>query len=232
MKVAIQVPLQGRIVGDRLQRAVSLLGKYNENHDERGEFSSGPGSGKSLILLQQVKARVFNGQPVELSNTPSKLEVGKLGEQIVTQYLKDQGFKDARSLNINLNNFPIDLVQDHQAIEVKAGLVSNGPSAQKWRATIGQPGKKEQAWLKTASDTAKAKWNQKKMQAILDRKQAALKQLSKEFGRNVKGSTMTVIINPDKKQADLFRFSGFHLHIRWNSDAAKKAYVGTFKYGK
>lgn len=228
MIVKVEVPLQGRVIGNRLQRVV----KFNENHDERGEFSSGPGSGKSGQLLQRVKDRVFSGQSIELKSTPSKLEVGKIGEHIVTQYLKDQGFADARSLNVNVNNFPVDLVQDHQAIEVKAGLVSNGKSAQQWRATIGQPGPKEAKWLARVSDRTKAKWNEKKQQAILDRKQAALKQLSKEYGRTVKGSTMTVILNPDKKTADLYRFPGFHLRIAWNSDQAKAGYVGTFKYGK
>jgi hypothetical protein len=229
MNVSIEVPLRGPVL-----KVVPLLGlrKDDPYHDERGRFASGPGSGKTEMVLQQVKSRVFNGESVPLNNTPSKLEVGKLGEQIVTQYLKDQGFTDARSLNVNVNNFPVDLVQDHQAIEVKAGLVSNGKSAQQWRATIGQPGPKEAKWLARASDRAKAAWNEKKQQAILDRKQAVLKQLSKDLGRTVKGSTMTVILNPDKKTADLYRFSGFHLRIAWNSDQAKSGYVGTFKYGK
>jgi hypothetical protein len=133
-------------------------------------------------------------------------------------------------MNSKHNNFPVDLVQDHSVIEVKAGLVSNSSTAQHWRATIGKPGKEETAWLKTASSEAKRAWNKKKEQAILQRKEQAAKSISKVLGKQVKARTMTVILNPDNKTADLFEFKGFHLRIRWDSPAVKKAYVGSFKY--
>ena len=210
-----------------------------------GEFASkgGSGSGSSAgkksktvtahqtgLTLKSVKQRAFSGQPVETKTKLSKLETGKIGENVVIQYLQDKGLKDARPLNDKKNNFAVDLIQDHGAIEVKTGLVSNGKSAQHWRATIGQPGPKEAAWLKKASPEAKARWNAKKAQKILDRKEAALKQLSKEMGKPIKGSTMTTILNPDTRTVDLYVFKGFHSRVSWNSDEAKKAFVGSFKF--
>lgn len=185
-----------------------------------------PGKGR----LKPSAQRAFNGKPVALKTSLSKQEAGKLGEELIIAHLYQKGLLDARPLNSHINNYPVDLVQDHGAIEVKTGLVSNGEGAQKWRATIGQPGKKESAWLSKASPAAKAKWNEKKMKAILDRKQAVVKQLSKQLGRPVKAQTMTVLLNPDTRTADIYKFDGFHLHIRWNSEATKNAYVGSYKY--
>ena len=68
------------------------------------------------------------------------------------------------------------------------------------------------------------------MAAILERKTAAIMELSKELHHKVGGSTMTTIINPDTKTVDIYRFQGFHLRIPWNSPEAKKAYVGSFRY--
>lgn len=209
--------------------------KFNPNHVQSGphggEFTTGGGGGgNGGGGLKSTKERAFNGETVETKTKLSKLETGAIGEKVVISYLKSQGFKDARSTNVKVNNFAVDLVHDHEAFEVKAGLVSNGKSAQQWRATIGQPGKAESAWLKKASPEAKRAWNEKKGQDILSRKTAALNTLSKQLGRKVKGSTFTVILNPDKKTADLYKFSGFHLRIAWNSAQAKAGYIGSYKY--
>lgn len=207
--------------------------KYNDCHGAHdGRFCATPGSGGggSVSGLKPAKGRVFTGEPVELKTKLSKLETGSVGEKVVIAYLKSKGFGDARSTNVKVNNFAVDLVHDHEAFEVKAGLVSNGKSAQQWRATIGQPGKAETAWLKKASPEAKRAWNEKKGQEILKRKQDALAKLSKQLGRKVKGNTYTVILNPDTKRADLFAFSGFHLRIPWGSAQAKAGYLGTYSY--
>ena len=162
--------------------------------------------------------------------TLSRQESGALGEQIIIAHLKSQGKTDAASLNVRGNNFPVDLVHDHELIEVKTGLVSNGKSAQQWRATIGQPGKAETKWLKSASAEEKAAWNMRKQQAIIERKNAALQNYVKSSGHKVTGKTMAVILNPDSGKADLFMFDGFHARISWNSELARNGYVGTVSY--
>jgi very-short-patch-repair endonuclease/uncharacterized protein YoaH (UPF0181 family) len=186
-----------------------------------------PQSAKSA--LTPTRTRAFSADSAS-SERMSKLETGALGEKLAIEYLKSLGFKDARTLNEVGNNFPVDLIQDHEAIEVKTGLASNGASAQQWRATIGQPGVKERAWLAKASDSAKKKWNLRKQQEILDRKAEAIDTVSKRVGHRVKGKTLTTIINPSTRTVDIYEFTGFHLRIAWNSDKAKEGYRGSFKY--
>lgn len=198
----------------------------------------GPGSGwhreaghishkTPQTALTKSKEKAFGSK---CTKELSKLETGALGEHLATLYLKSQGASDARSLNVKGNNFAVDLIQDHHVYEMKAGLASNGKSAQHWRATIGQPGTKEAEWLSRASDKAKAAWNERKSQEILDRKNAAVRQVSKEVGRKVQGNTIGLIINPTSRTVDVHVFKGFHSRIPWGSEQAQSGYKGSFKY--
>lgn len=225
-------------------RMDGLLSRLDADWDERahprepggketgGQFTSGAGgTNNGGATLKKTATRAFTGKQVETKTHLSKQESGKIGEGIIIQFLKQfDGMADAHPLNSHLSNFPVDLIGDHELIEVKTGLVSNSPSAQKWRATIGQPGKAETEALKKMTAEQKAEWNAAKMQAIMDRKNAILEEFRNKLGRDVKARTMTVIIDPDTRTADVFRYEGFHLHIRWNNDAARAAYVGTFNY--
>jgi hypothetical protein len=176
--------------------------------------------------------RAFSGEPTPLKTQLAKHESGAIGEAVVVAWLKSLGKKDARHLNLDRNNFPIDLIQDHASIEVKTGLVSNGADAQKWRLTIGEPGKAEKEWLAKASDKQKAAWNSRKQQAIAERKKKCLANLKKELGHTIKAKTVTVLLNPDTHTADIYEFDGWHDIIRWRSEEAKKAYKGTVHYGQ
>lgn len=182
--------------------------------------------------LVRADKRVFEGEPRLIQSQISKQTAGAIGEHVAVAYLKSEGIHDAAPLNLQTNNFPVDLIGDHICVEVKTGLVSNQKGAQHWRATIGQPGKKETEWLKTASKEEKAAWNRRKNQEILARKHKVLSDMTKKYGTKIKAKTLTTIINPDTHTADVFMFEGFHQSIRWNSEEAKKAYVGTFHYGK
>lgn len=226
-------PLLPREVGKFANTPFGRTGtatKFSEDEarDERGRWASGGGAGKTE--LKQVKGPAFSGKQETLSSAPSKLATGALGEKVATSFLRDHGLKDAAALNLKTNNFPVDLVGDHQLYEVKTGLVSNGTTAQQWRATIGQPGKAETAWLAKAGPEAKAAWNAQKAQAIIDRKTAAVRAFSKQLGTKVTGRTIGVILNTDKKTADIHIMVGFHSRVGWNSALAKASYVGTYKY--
>lgn len=196
-------------------------------HEPDAEPTASPVAG-----LTPTKDRAWTGEQTPKSaHVPTKLETGiTLGETIAMSYLKQLGFADARTLNVHGNNFPVDLIQDHEIYEVKAGLSSNGPSAQQWRATEGEPTEKEKAWLRTASPEAKARWHLRKQQAIMARKQRAVAIVSKETGHTVTLKTIAMIINHDQCTADLYRFDGAHLRIGWSSDQAKQGYVGSYKY--
>lgn len=205
--------------------------KYDPSQprDEQGRWADDGGAQPS-DQLKEVDARAFSGKQVETETTMSKQAAGALGEKIALAYLQKEGMTDARALNVGQSNFPVDAVGDHELIEVKTGLVSNGPGAQQWRATIGQPGPKETAWLKTASAEDKRVWNEAKQAAIIDRKNEAVKEFSQRLGQPIAGKTLTLIINPDTKTADVHMFDGFHSRIGWNSEQAKAAYKGTFSY--
>lgn len=177
---------------------------------------------------RSLNDRVFSGKPVPLKNPPSKSETGKIGEKIALEWLRKNGMKDAHHLNTKLSNFPVDMIGDHQLIEVKTGIVSS--TMQKWRATIGEPGEQEKAWLKTISPEEKKAWNKKKYAAIMARKNKMVAEYSKKLGKKIKGKTLTLIVNTDTRTYDLFMFDGFHHIITWKSEQAKQGYVGTFKY--
>lgn len=197
-----------------------------------GEFA--PKAGGAVLpslALMPVNAPAFTGEPRPLQTRLSKQQVGMLGERVVVSWLRQSGFTDADTLNIDRNNFPVDLVHDHEVVEVKTGLISNGTDAQKWRMTIGEPGVREKSWLARASARTKAVWNEQKQRLIRRRKTRALAELSQAVGRKLKGKTVGVILDPDRRLADIYVFAGFHDRIRWRSPEARKAYAGTFQYG-
>lgn len=180
--------------------------------------------------IVRTTARAWQAEPVPIAAQLTKPQTGDLGEAIAVAFLKQLGFRDAGTLNYNRNNFALDLVHDHELFEVKTGLVSNSRKAQQWRVTLGEPGVKEKAWLKTASAAEKAAHNLKKAKAALTRKTQAMREVQRALGRPVKVGTLCLIVNPDTRTADLYRFRGFHGAIQWGSDFAKKGYVGSVQY--
>jgi hypothetical protein len=186
--------------------------------------------GNAPLKIKETKTKAFQGEPIPIKNQISKQEAGKIGEDAVIAWLHSQGLKDARHLNLDRNNFPIDLVQDHAVIEVKTGNVANGSGAQQWRLTIGEPGKAEKEWLAKASDEEKAAWNQRKQKMIHERKKKALADLSKELGKPIKAKTITCLINPDTKTIDIYVFDGWHDRIGWKSELAAKSYKTSISY--
>jgi len=219
--------------------------KDEQGHEHKGKGPGGGqftnGSGKdshpgaeygSSVSVKLVKSRVFSGESVSTKTTLTKQETGRVGEAVAQAYLRDiLGFKDARPMNTAQANFPIDMIQDHAPTEIKAGMVSNGKDAMKWRLTFSQESKKEKELYGEMTDAQKMDWNAKKQRRIRERKEAVLQAIEKEIGKKAKPQTLTTIINPDTKTADVFLFDGWHDIIRWNSPEAKKAYKGTVAYG-
>jgi hypothetical protein len=206
---------------DFTERSYHLPGEHDQ------ESHAGDDKPSSRIS----KRREFSGSPVHTRTRWTKLETGERGESIAINYLRKLGFKDARKFEFSgRNNLPVDLIHDHEIYEVKAGMIYNQPDAQKWRLTLGQPGKKETEWLHKARDSERAAWNKRKAQLVIKRKRELVQKLSKELGRPVKLKTLTMVINPDTQRADLHVFDGTHPIIRWRSPEAQKAYVGTIKF--
>jgi hypothetical protein len=109
--------------------------------------------------------------------------------------------------------------------------VDNNKKSQDWRLKIGQPGKAETELLKTMPAEEKAAWNLRKRQAIHERKRNALEEIKQQRGtQNVKLKTIAVILDPDRKVADIHIFEGVHDYIGWNTAFMKAGYQESVKY--
>jgi hypothetical protein len=214
----------------RAERSESKQTQNIPQELKKAATKSGETAPSSGVSIEATKDRAWTGTPNEGATRLSKQEAGALGERIAISYLQNLGLKDARGLNSERSNFPVDLVGDHEVFEVKTGQVSNSAAASQWRATIGQPSKTEAEWLKTASMEDKRKHNQAKSAAIMARKQKVVDEYSKEVGRPIVPKTMTLIIDPDKGIADVFVFDGFHSRIGYNGADAQAGYVGSYRY--
>lgn len=189
-----------------------------------GEWTSGE------IELAETAERAFAGRQESVKTKLSKQETGALSERIALAHLRKAGFRGAEPTNAKITNFPVDIKHDRGVVEVKGGLVSNGPGAQQWRITLGQPGPTETARLQAMSSEEKRTYNAGKMQAALDRKESARRAVAAATGKAASAHTLAVIINPDKGVADVHLFEGFHPRIGWNSAEAKTGYVGSYRY--
>lgn len=172
--------------------------------------------------------RVWDGQPVEWAGEkPSKLEVGEAGERLAIRLLSKLNGTSFIALSEGLNNAPIDIGGDRQAVEVKTGLASNGRTAQHWRATIGQPGKEETELIRQMSSEDKKAHHAYKQKQIMARKHAMLAEMSKIAGGKVKPVTIGIIMHPNMKRADVYKFDGFHQRIPWKDAESMGEYLGT-----
>lgn len=197
--------------------------------DEGGKFTEKGASSGALHSIKPVKARAWRGKATETKTQLAKHELGQLGEDLAVAYLRHIGLHDAVPLHVSSSvNFPLDLVGDHEIFEVKTGIASSSNPA--WRITIGQPGKAESLWLKTAGKEEKSAWNRRKIEKAISRKEAVVAEFSEKLGQTVKPKTVALIVDPDSGIADIHILDGFHANIGWNSPLAKENYVGSFQY--
>lgn len=182
------------------------------------------------VAIKVTTERAYSGKRIDTTTVLTKQQSGALGEAVILAYLKHSGMADARQTNDKATNFAVDLVAGDHCIEAKTGLVSNNDKSHHWRATIGQPSKATAEWLKSATAEEKSDWTQKQYREIMARKDAAVAKVSGEIGRPLGKRTVTTILNPDTKTADIYVFDGFHLSLTWKNPNTEKAYVGSFKY--
>lgn len=200
-------------------------GSGNFGHSGR----PGKVGGSSTLSFSRINERVWQGKQSQEQSTLSKLETGDIAEKMVIQALKDHLGVELTTLNVGMNNAPIDLGAPGMAVEVKGGLTSNSSSAQGWRATIGEPGKAEKALIAQMTPEEKKAHNQYKSQKILERKQRLLDELSEMSGEQVKGYTAGVILSPDGKRGDVFLYPNFHLNLRWSQYAVDEYHIGSYE---
>ena len=204
----------------------------DEPRDAQGQWTDDGAGSVETLSVRETHARAYNrgDKPTRLKTKLSKHETGRLGEQLAIAYLHAQGHTDARHMNTRLANFPVDLIQDHEVIEVKAGLVSNGPSARQWRLTLGEPSPGEAKRIATMSAAQLERYNAKKQARVHARKEQVLHDVAEKIGHAVAAKTITFLINPDTRRADVYVFEGWHDRVGWHSEHATAAYVTTLGY--
>lgn len=181
--------------------------------------------------FSRVSEKVWQGQTDE-KGTLDKLQTGSIGEAMVIQALSDHFGVKLATLNVGMNNSPIDVGGPGVAIEVKTGLSSNSESSRIWRANLGEFGKKEKELVSQMSPEEKKQYFTHKSQRILERKNKLLQELSEMSGEEVKGYTAGVILSPDGKKGDVFLVPGFHLSLSWGKYAKDDYYIGSYSAGE
>lgn len=203
-------------------------------------YKGGPGSGfhghsgrpgKVGGSAAGASGRVWTGEAhpkAPKESRLSRLKTGEIGEALAMRALEDAYGASFTTLNEGINNAPIDVAGDHRAVEVKAGLASNGPTAQYWRATVGQLGKNERSLVDAMTPDEKKTYYKWKNAQVLKRKNDMLAQMSKEAGAEIKPMTVGVILAPDGSRADVYAFPGFHLRMAWKQYATDEYHIGTY----
>jgi hypothetical protein len=96
--------------------------------------------------------------------------------------------------------------------------------------TKGEPSGYEKKLLKKMNAKKKLAHNNDKHEAIIERKQALKADIEDKTGVKFTVKTITYIVNPTTKQADMYEFDGLHKEIRWRSDQATSGYKRSVKW--
>ena len=187
---------------------------------------------KSKVSVKETKVRAISDDltPVPIKTKLSKQETGRVGEAVVLAWLQSQkATKDAVLNNTSSGKAgtsqSIEMLADSMAPEITAGLCSNGRDAQKWRITFSMNmSKEQQAAYAAASPEQKAEFNARMQQACYEGKMARLVELERETGKTIKPVTVTTVLNPDTRTADIYVTDGYHPVLRWK-DAKRVASV-------
>lgn len=195
--------------------------------------------GASDYKLKRVFGRTADtGQPRSQKRNLTKHRIGELGEEIALAYVQQVlGDRGAFTLDMKRTNFPLDALSPGRgwAIEIKAGQVNNATSARQWRYTLGEPRRAEKRALRRMTAEQKRAYNAAKLKAVLARKQSMRAEISKQHGLKLRDKTIALIVDHDRKLADVYVFDGYHARIGWpkagQRDARlRRAYAGTYAY--
>ena len=234
--------------------AIAALAKFSDDQprDEQGRWTAGanPASGKRF-RPKPTKERAWNGEPVATAYRISKADTGRLAEAMIRHHLYvTEGYAQPAASAVGFKGSgskALDVFADHMPVEVKGGLVSNGTTAMQWRITEG--GKQSEGVenyrdrLRAAAQkggpkgekaaaTLKA-FNKAYIEGRLREKYTMVRQMEKARGLkagSLKPTTFCVIVNPETRHADVYRFKGYHTSIAWRSPMAAKGFVQSYKY--
>jgi hypothetical protein len=148
------------------------------------------------------------------------------GEDVAVAWMRERlGERDAVRLGGVL---AVDVLSQHFAVEVKAGLATNGEKAQQWRLTFSKARGAERDRLLRMTVEGRRRYREKKQQRIMLRKEALLRDLVALTKRAIAPATLTLIVDPVRRHVDVFWFAGWHNRIGWQSAEAARAFQGSF----
>lgn len=153
--------------------------------------------------------------------------LGAFGEILAVEYLRRYA-DEPDAQRIASSELPVDVLTARYAVEVKAGLSSNGRQAQQWRLTFSDAKGTERRTLAALSASERTAWFRRKQARIVERKTAVLDEVRRLAGRPIEPVTITVIVDAQRRDVDLFWFSGWHQRLGWNTPETRAAYRGTF----
>lgn len=192
--------------------------------DANGRWIDTPGAGNDA----SPEERVWNGKERPEESQLSWIEQGSLGEQLAINVLSDLHGTPFKSVNVGINNAPLDVVGGNWAVEVKSGMGTNGKSAQHWRITLGQPGEEEKAAMDLMDRKEKLEHNTWKRDQALKRKNTLVRSMGQKVGEEMKGMTVGVILDGQGTRGDVYLVPGFHKYMSWKKFATDEYYVGTY----
>lgn len=188
------------------------------------------------IKLREVKRMAdkdavwFNkNQSYEQKNNLSKMKVGDLAESIVASVMHSQGLRADKPSN--KTNDPFDLIHGNILAEVKGGQVNNSEGAQQWRVTTGGMSKKEKAKYEKMGPEDRARFNKWRKVLAMRRKRNMVQEVAERTGKEVRQYFVGVLVDHDKRKADIFIYKGAHKRVSWKQ-ADEHHYLGTYAYGE
>lgn len=245
----IAIP-EGLFISEDEEMQKHLPGRHNQATPGRGGRSGKMPDRDIAGGWLPAGKRVWQGastDPPPKGERLTKLQTGYIGEQMAMKALEDLTGQPFADLNIqnNRNNNPIDIGGDHRGTEVKASAEYSQQRA--WRARLGEPGPAEKArrrelTLKANNATteherlkflaAKRAEGDEKRRMILQRKATEMDRLTAlNDGRQIKPTTVGIILSSDGRRGDVFEVEGHHLYLGWSKAATDANYLGTYNVG-
>lgn len=227
--IARDLPMYHDIYSNMFTNVVEKGGAGSGNFNHAGRPGKVGGSAQSQQYLP-AEQRVWQGRQVEGAVAFNQNETGRRGEQLAAKALSERFGVPFSTMNVGMNNAPIDVAGDHHAIEVKTGPATNGRSAQQWRITTSYTsGPAEKALIAKMTPAERTDYNTYKQEQSMARKLDMMREMSEIAGQPVEAATVGVILSPDGKQGDVFLIPGFHLRLGWNKYATEDYYIGTWE---
>lgn len=233
METVIDVEARRELAEKRREASIkaldnSLLGGDEEGgatNPPKGDHADGdlpghPFRGNQWTVAEEGSPkRAWQGRGNQVKKFLSKIETGTIGEELAREALSKVGISVESMHRYVSSATAVDLISKTHAVEVKAGVYTSTTPA--WRNTY-NPTAEEKKIIESLSPEEVTKYHARR---YADR----AKRMEKLSRGKIK-LTVGVIVNPDKRVADIHIMEGHHKSIGWRSKDARENYRATRKF--